>query len=80
MLASATSTLLKSEKQLRHEITWKNSRKGMAFYSKNSCAPVRVGDVDTIYLVGEYSRRGRSILGNKGDFLRRPLHGILLQY
>lgn len=45
MLASATSMSLKPENQLRHEITWKNSRKGMSFYSKNSCAPVRVGGV-----------------------------------
>lgn len=34
MLASVTSMSLKSENQLRHEITWKNSRKGITFYFK----------------------------------------------
>lgn len=77
MLASATSMLLKSENQLRHEITWKNSRKVMMFYSKNSCAPVWVGGVMLKIFISQVKMVEE---GKKGDFLRRLLHGILQQY
>lgn len=86
MLASATSMSLKSENWLRHEITWKNSRKEMAFYSKNSCAPFRVDGVLMrlfilqVKMLEEVEAVQCCILGKKGDFLRRPLHDILLQY
>lgn len=85
MLASVTSVSLKSENQLRHEITWKNSRKGITFYFKNSYVPVRVGGVLLrlfmlqVKMVEEVEAIQCCILGKKGDFSRRPLHGILLQ-